>query len=115
MSNTTESEAVWEDLTAKLSEHFKGDMDVQGILFVIGLQELGKSHKKYSKDQKLEIIHIAICTLLEPYGYYKFEGLDEEGWPHWEIIKKLPSLKASQQNKVMKEAIIEYFKKMDFI
>lgn len=89
---------------------FGGDIDVQGILFLVGVQELGKGKIKLSKNQKLDVIHIAICTLLEPYGYYKFMGIDEEGWPHWEMNEKLPPLKPLQQEQLVKQALVEYFK-----
>lgn len=104
----------WQLLLEKLNTRFNAEMDEQGILFMIGVQELGKGHRRFNKDQKVEVMHVAICTLLEPYGYYTFLGRDEDGWPHWEASKKLPSLKPSQQKKVMEEAIINYFKEIDF-
>ncbi len=54
-------------------------------------------------------MHIGICTLLMPYGYYKFIGKDDEGWPHFENVQKLPALRPLEQEKLMKQAIIDYF------
>ena len=54
-------------------------------------------------------MHIAICTLLEPYGYYSFEGRDEEGWPHFRKVEDLPALAAADQETLIKRAIIQYF------
>lgn len=105
----------WEKLQVKLKERFDGEMDYDAILFIIGLQELSKPFKKYKKDQKLEIMHIAICTLLEPYGFYEYAGRDEEGWPHWKLKENLPFLDAKQQNKLIIDSIIEYFKKDGFL
>ena len=105
----------WEILQGKLKERFDGEMDYDAILFVIGLQELGKPFKKYKKDQKLEIMHVAICTLLEPFGFYEFQGRDEDGWPHWQLTENLPFLDAKQQNKLIIDSIIDYFKKDGFI
>jgi hypothetical protein len=28
-------------------------------------------------------MHIAVCTLLMPSGYYELEGKDSDGWPHF--------------------------------
>ena len=100
----------WKDTLSKLESQFGSELDVQGILFLIGVQELGKGKRKFSKDQKLEVMHIAICTLLTPYGYYEFAGNDEEGWPHFKPTAKLPHLKPGQQEILMKEAIVEYFR-----
>ncbi|MFM7637313.1 MAG: hypothetical protein ACKO5W_05550, partial [Crocinitomicaceae bacterium] len=56
----------------RLKQHleitFGAGMDVQAMLFLIGVNELGKGHQNYSKQEKTELFHIAICTLLEPYG-----------------------------------------------
>jgi hypothetical protein len=105
----------WQLLQERLSERFGGEMDYDTILFMIGLQELNKPYRKYKKDEKLEVMHVAICTLLEPYGFYEYVGNDEEGWPHWNLKENLPHLDAKQQNKLIIDSIIEYFRKQDFI
>lgn len=109
MSNT-DVEQEWKIVLGKLESQFGSELDMQGILFLIGVQELGKGKRKFSKDQKLEVMHIAICTLLTPYGFYEFVGNDEEGWPHFKATAKLPHLKPVQQGILMKEAVVEYFK-----
>jgi hypothetical protein len=106
---TSETELEWNALIKSLEPLF-GDLDLQGIIFLIGVQELGKGYKKFQKDEKLEVMHVAICTLLEPFGHYEFVGRDEEGWPHWKANEKLPPLKPLQQEILMKEAIVDYFK-----
>jgi hypothetical protein len=100
----------FQDVLKSLSPQFGDDIDVQAVLFLIGIQELGKGKIKLSKNEKLDIMHIAICTLLSPYGYYEYKGVDEEGWPHWQVNEKLPPLKPMQQETLIKEAIVEYFK-----
>ena len=105
----------WELLQHKLKQRFEQEMDVDAILFLIGLQELGKSYKKYKKDEKLEVMHVAICSLLEPYGFYEFIGRDEENWPHWKLKENLPHLEPKHQNKLMVDAIIDYFKREELI
>ena len=104
-----EFEDKWYEVVRLVESRFGGDVDLQSIVFLIGVQELGKGYREFSKDQKVEVMHIAICTLLSHYGYYRFMGRDEEGWPHWERTKKLPHLNPAQQSKLLKRAIIEYF------
>jgi len=79
------TENQFPELLEKLSRSFGEDLDLTSLLFLIGLQELGMSHEKLSKDQKIDVLHVAICKLLEPQGYYTFIGRDVDGWPHWEI------------------------------
>ena len=105
----------WDILQKTLSQRFGGEMDYDSILFMIGLNELGKPYRKYKKDQKLEVMHVAICTLLEPFGFYEYKGKDEEGWPHWELKENLPFLDAKQQNKLIIDSMLDYFKKGEFI
>ena len=105
----------WELLLTALEPRFGGDLDVQAILFIIGLQELGHGFRVYGKDEKMNIMHVAICSLLEPFGYYDYEGRDADNWPHWKATAKLPNLKPGQQQRLMQEAIIEYFEKGEVI
>jgi hypothetical protein len=104
-----EIEQKWKELLERLSKEYGETLDMQAILFLIGVQELGQGHRKFSKDQKIDLIHVATCTLLSPWGYYEYEGKDKDGWPHWKTTSKLPPLKPGQQLQLMKEAILEYF------
>lgn len=100
----------WSKIEALVSERFGEKLDVQTILFIIGLQELGMGSSKYAKEEKIDIIHIGICTVLLPYGYYQFIGKDDDGWPHFKNIKKLPhQMTGELQDNFIKEAIIAYF------
>jgi len=78
----------WLVLQKKLSDQFAdGDLlDIDAVIYLIGVQELGQPHKKFKKDHKIDLMHIAICRLLEPYGYYQFDFVDDEGWPHYKIL-----------------------------
>lgn len=116
MLKTKDLKEKWEVLVTKLSDNFSdGDaLQVDGIIYLIGVQELGQGHRKFTKDEKVNLMHIAICKLLEPYGYYEFDFFDEDGWPHYKILTELPSLKPGEQTVLMKEAIVNYFDSIDF-
>ncbi len=106
----------WDYLVNKLTIDFsEGDeLNVDGILYLIGVQELGQGHRDFKKDEKMNLMHIAICKLLEPYGYYEFDFFDEDSWPHYKIITELPNLKPGEQTVLMKDAIVSYFEALDF-
>lgn len=99
----------WNKTVKSLEQRFGQDIDLQAILFLIGLQELGLGYSKLNKNQKLDVMHIAVCALLSQWGYYTFSGHDKDGWPHWQATEKLPHLAPKEQNKLIKEAIVEYF------
>lgn len=101
----------WDTLVSLLSNRFaEGEsLDLDAVIYLVGLQELGQIHRKFKKDEKINLMHIAICRLLEPFGYYEFEYFDDDGWPHYKTLEQLPPLKAGEQSVLMKEAIVQYF------
>lgn len=101
----------WKKIETFFEENFTdGETpNLEAILFLIGVQELGKGKANFKKDEKVNLIHIAVCRLLEPFGYYEFERFDEDGWPHYRCVELLPDLKANEQQLLMKKAIIHYF------
>ena len=117
MSRDVQLKERWQLLVEKLSVQFAdGDvLELDAIIYLVGVQELGQYHNTYKKDEKLDLMHIAICRLLEPYGYYEFDYFDEEGWPHYTIKEELPALKAGEQSVLMKEAIVSYFLEKEYI
>ena len=111
MSRDKKTKQTWETIQKDLSQKFGGGeiLDVDAIIYLIGIQELGQGFRKNSKDEKIDIMHIAICKLLEPFGFYEFEFFDKDGWPHYKVIDELPNLKPGEQSVLMKEAIVMYF------
>jgi len=99
----------WDALLLKLQKDIAEDIDLKGVLFLIGVQELQKGIVSFTKEEKQDILHLAVCKLLTPYGYFKFEKVDEDGWPHWIELKAIKNLSGKQQDLLIKEAIIAYF------
>lgn len=100
----------WLAVEKMVFKRFGEKLDEQTILFIIGLQELGKGDADYKKEEKLDIIHIGVCTVLSQFGYYESIGLDDDGWPHFKNIKKLPNeIQGERQENLIKQAIIKYF------
>ena len=107
-----ESDRHWQELLNELEKNFgKRPKDLNAVLFIIGVQELGKGAKNFSKEEKQDLMHIAICKVLSLAGYYELEGIDESGWPHWKLVKKLPHFDLLEQEKLLKMLVIEYFEK----
>lgn len=97
-------------LQCRLSTDFDTDQpDIKVILFLIGVQELGQGPQKFSKRQKEELMHIATCRLFSEMGFYELEGLDQDGWPHWKLVKPIPAYTLLEQEMLMKSLIVSYF------
>lgn len=100
-------------LQSKLAQQFDHEKpDIKVILFLIGVQELGKGPRKFSKRQKEELMHIANCRLFSELGFYELEGLDQDGWPHWETIKPIPAYTILEQEMLIKTLIVKYFEEI---
>ncbi|WP_118974013.1 hypothetical protein [Taibaiella koreensis] len=103
----------WIILEADLVERFGKKPNMEAILFLIGMNEYrGRVPKiKFSKEQKQELMHVAVCTLLCRGGYYMLEGYDDEGWPHFRELKKVETDQntLAAQDIFLKEYILDYF------
>lgn len=106
----------WKALQEAVAENFDMDIpDIKVMLFLIGVQELGKGPKEFSKREKEELMHIATCRLFSSLGFYELEGQDEQGWPHWKLVKPIPNYMLMEQEMIIKSLIIDYFEELNFI
>jgi len=87
--------------------------DLNAILFIIGIQELGRWQTSFSKEEKQDLMHIAICRLLSYQGFYSFKGRDADGWPHWELLKPVKASGMENQESLLKTNVIRYFKEWE--
>ena len=117
MSRDEKLKEDYENVRLLVAEKFTDgeSLDLDGIIYLIGVQELGKGYQKFKKDDNVNLMHIAICRLLEPLGYYAFDFFDKDGWPHYKVLEELPFLKPGEQSVLMKEAIVFYFKEKGLI
>ena len=82
--------------------------DLETVLFLIGVQELETMQTEFSKEEKLELMHIGTATLFAQEGYFENAGVDEKGWPRWEEKMKIDLDEKSRQDK-LKDLMINYF------
>lgn len=99
----------WWQLEARLLERFGKKPDMETILFLIGVQEFGDIKKKFTKEEKQDLMHIAVCSLFRQSGYYEVEGVDKDGWPHFRQLKALPDMGLPEQENFLKDHILLYF------
>lgn len=105
----------WEAIEQMLSGRFGKKPNMEAVLFLIGIQELGKGFKRFSKEQKQDLMHIAVCTLLAESGYYKLDHYDDDGWPHFTELKKMEGMSLDEQETFLKQHIIRYFEQKHLI
>ncbi|MCX6318368.1 MAG: hypothetical protein NTW29_13845 [Bacteroidetes bacterium] len=104
----------WWNLEASLVERFGKKPDLEAILFLIGIQELDRPKEKYTKEQKQDLMHIAVCSLLSASGYYELDAVDEDGWPHYKQLKAMPDMTPIEQENFIKDHVLLYFEQQEF-
>jgi len=107
----------WWKLEEQFFEKFGKKPDVEAILFLIGIQEIGNFNqkKKFNKEEKQDLMHVAVCSLFSQSGYYELEKVDEEGWPHFRQLKALPTMNMIEQENFMKDHLLLYFERQELV
>ena len=115
MNYSDDLQSRWWALEAQLVERFGKKPDVETVLFLIGIQELGDIRKKFSKEQKQDLMHVAVCTVLMPSGFYEIERVDEDGWPQFKQLKSMPEMNPIEQENFLKDHILLYFQNNELV
>jgi hypothetical protein len=103
----------WYRVRNRVKEQFGQRPDLNSLLFVIGMNEVGMIKETWEKEDKQNLMHVAICKLLSEEGYYKYMGDDEEGWPHYEQNMGMPTFNIKEQEELLKRNIVKYFDALD--
>jgi hypothetical protein len=87
--------------------------DLDAVLFLIGIQEIGRWQKSYTKEEKQDLMHVASCRLLSYDGYFEFVGRDADGWPHYQALLPFEVKGLEAQEELLKTYVIRYFKELE--
>ena len=99
----------WHDLRKYFLETLGKKPDINAFLFMIGIEQCGIIKDAFSKEDKQDLIHIAIAGFLCKDGYYSYEGRDASGWPHYTALKTPTILSVKEQEDWLKGHIVRYF------
>jgi hypothetical protein len=102
----------WNDLCAHLGRQFDIDVDLNGVLFLVGIRERGQAFQQYSKEEKMNLINLGSCTLYQEMGLVEKTGTDEEGWPLFRQKTLAPTIAEERKNKVLQDCAVRYFKRI---
>lgn len=105
----------WWNLEASIVDRFGKKPDLETLLFLIGIQEFGQIREKFSKEEKQDLMHVAVCSLLATSGFYEMERVDEDGWPHFRQLKPMPEMNPIEQENFIKDHVLLYFEQQPLI
>jgi hypothetical protein len=111
---TEQTKLQWYKVVFSLKKMFGKKPDMNAIIFLIGVRELGVT-REFTKEEKTDLMHIATCKLLSYDGYYRFDKTDEDGWPHYHLVNKPPYIELNDQENILKKLIVQYFEESGLI
>lgn len=103
----------WQALLSYLEQKFGKKPDMNGVLFLIGLNVLGSGPDDFTKEQKQDLIHIAVCELLSFAEFYEFQGRDSQGWPHYLLLRSPQGMGLAEQEALLRACAVQYFREAD--
>ncbi len=96
-------------------KQFEKESDVKVVLFLIGMRELGQKENKFSKEDKQDLMNMAVCKVFSLSGYFEVSHLDEDGWPVWKQAMHLPAMDGKAQESFIRSHIVYYFEQEGLI
>ena len=99
----------WGIITQRMEEQFGKKLDMNALLLIVGIRELGQLKESFTKEEKVRLMHIAVCRIFSPSGYYELKGQNYKGWPQWEKVKDLPFGDVFEQESLLRQHIVTYF------
>ncbi|PCJ65983.1 MAG: hypothetical protein COA58_07845 [Bacteroidetes bacterium] len=105
----------WFKIRELIQQVFGKNPDLSAILYIIGMRELGSTQTEFKKEEKVKLMHIATCRVLSTSGHYELEGIDNKGWPVWNLLEKLPNQDMMEQEMYLRHHIINYFEEEELI
>lgn len=105
----------WNKIIEHVQTIFGKRPDMNAMLFIVGMRELGRNDIRFTKEEKVKLMHIAVCRILSKSGYYELSGYDSKGWPHWEKKMDLPYITELEQETLLRQHLIEYFEDEEII
>lgn len=109
-----ETKLKWYKIVFQLKKDFGKKPDLNGFLFLIGMREVG-STRTFSKEEKMDLMHVATCALLSLDGYYELEYTDSDGWPHYKQLKQPQYADLSTQENYLRKLIVRYFERNELL
>jgi len=102
----------WKDLCETLNDLFEIEVDLNGVLFLVGMRERGLSFQTFTKEEKLTLINLGSCTLYLEMGLVTRSGTDHQGWPVFHQNTLAPVISEERKLKTLQDCAIRYFKKV---
>jgi hypothetical protein len=103
---------TWIELCERLSLMFGIHVDLNGVLFLVGIRERGLTFQQFTKEEKLNLINLGSCTLYKEMGLTEITGYDAEGWPLFQQKALSPEIPEERKQKTLQDCALRYFSRI---
>jgi hypothetical protein len=101
----------WLIFESRLTERLGQKPDFDGILLFVGIKEACLPPKNFTETEKVNLMQMAVCTVLVPARYYELFWVEDSGWPHYNQLQRLPEMTASAKEEFLKPYILMWAEK----
>ena len=102
----------WTELCDHLGKQFDIDIDLNGVLFLVGIRERGLTFQRFTKEEKMSLIHLGSCTLYLEMGLIEKRGTGADGWPIFVQKTLAPAIPEERKHKVLQDCALRYFSRI---
>jgi len=102
----------WNELCDRLGDMFGMDVDLNGVLYLIGVRERGWILRKFTKYEKWSLINLGSCILYKEIGMVEDLGNDRDGWPMFREKTVLTNWTEERKQKTLQDCALRYFAKV---
>ena len=102
----------WNELCSLLAEKFGTEADLNSVLFLIGMRERGLTFQPFSKEEKMNLIHLGSCVLYPEMGLTENIGTDRDGWPLFVQRTVAADIPEERKHKVLQDCALRYFNRV---
>lgn len=102
----------WNELCDRLGDMFGMDVDLNGVLYLIGVRERGWILRKFTKYEKWSLINLGSCILYKEIGMVEDLGTDRDGWPMFREKTVLTNWTEERKQKTLQDCALRYFAKV---
>ena len=87
----------WLQLESALTERLGEKLTPDDVLLFIGVREAGVPPKEFTEREKIELVQVAISTILVPAKYYELLWVEDTGWPHFKQLQPIKEMNAKDK------------------
>ncbi len=102
----------WNELCEALNKLFGIEVDLNGVLFLVGIRERGLVFQPFTKEEKLNLINLGSCTLFQEMGLVNLCGEGNDGWPIFHQNAVATQIPEELKIKTLQDCAIRYFRKV---